>query len=495
MDSMTSPKTAVVDRWELQDRFIMPIVDELKQKDIKEEQEKRKERNDQKQKEDKDKDQDKDKGKDEEQGEQGEKGEKGEKSEKEEGQEGQEEGQEGKEGNEGNENEQNESGDGGQKKQKSNGNKKTKQEGEDSEDNPGSLDFDPNELWKDEYDTAEKATPNAVSEEEIQKSIEEYEKWKKENVKSEKEIKEELDQEYADKIGVGKKELQQYRDIVKKLEEIINPDTGQSVIGELRDIIRRIISKRKNKKFAPQYPVDEGDYLIEPAELVASVKAGNLYPKVWETHELKEQQDDKFGEVEISFVCDRSGSMDGQKLVEQQKAMVLVMEALKELSDLCQIEKSDMTKSLEVKHEVYTFQATDEDSKPVKKMSAESTENERIKTVSTLSSCPGSSTTDFVPLETIEQGIDDKTKKKIKEGELKKIVFVMTDGDSDDKLRVKGVVNKMREDGVIVIGIGITNEGASALKTYAPTAHLAETAEKLPVVLAEALKEHLSDIR
>lgn len=469
IDAMTSPDTKVVDRWYLQDLHIMPIVEELKKLDIEEEKQKRQERNQDKQKQ-------KEK----------EKSEEGQEQENQEGD--NESGEKGEEGQELEQGQGQESGEGEQEEGENS------ESGNTSEKELESLDFDPNEIWKDEYNKAEQATPNAISEEEIEKAIEEYEKFKKEHVKSDKEIQEELDQEYADKLGVDKKELQQYRDTVKKLEQVINPETGRTVIEELRDIIRRIISKRKNKKFTPQYPVEEGDYLIEPAELVASVRAGNLHPKVWEVHELKDREDTKFGEVEISFVCDRSGSMDGRKLVEQRKAMVLAMEALKELSDISKKERTSMNNPLEVKHEVYTFQSDNEDDrKPIKVMSTESTETERIKTASKLSSC-GGGTTDFVPLETIEGTIDEKTKKKIKEGELKKIVFVMTDGESNDSSRVQRVLAKMRQDGIIVIGIGITKEGESALTTYAPTASLAETAEKLPIVLGDLLKEHLSEV-
>jgi len=471
MDVMTSPNTSVVDRWELQDRFIMPIVEELKQKDIDEEKEKRQERNQEKSKQ---------------------------KSEK--------EIQESENG----EPQQNEN-DGGQENTTDD-----KSEGQETELNPkkgekrtgkgtgngdtdlDSIDFDPDEVWKEEYDKAQESMmPDAVSDEDIEKAIEEYKKSQKEKQKSEKEMQEALDQEYAETLGVTKEELQQYRNIIKNLEQVINPETGRSTIQELKEIIKRIISKRKNKKLNPKYPVEEGDYLTEPAELIASVKAGNLSPKVWETLDIKEKHDQKYGEVEITFVCDRSGSMDmdgGGKLQEQRKAIVLGMEALKELSDMCKKEKQSLIKPLEVKHEIFTFQANDEDAVAVKNMSTESTETERIKTASRLSSCPGDSTTDFVPLEVIESDLDLKTKKKIKEGELKKIIFVLTDGGSDNPDRVQSVLRKLRELGVLVYGIGITDSGKPVLTTYSPDAQVVKTATQLPVVIGDLLKEHLSQI-
>ena len=77
---------------------------------------------------------------------------------------------------------------------------------------------------------------------------------------------------------------------------------------------------------------------------------------------------------------------------------------------------------------------------------------------------------------------------------MKKIVIVFTDGESDDSSRVQNTLGKLRKEGIVVIGVGITESGNSALTTYAPEARLAETAEKLPVVLTDVLKEHLKDI-
>lgn len=47
---------------------------------------------------------------------------------------------------------------------------------------------------------------------------------------------------------------------------------------------------------------------------------------------------------------------------------------------------------------------------------------------------------------------------------------------------------------MVAIGVGITEDGKSALTTYAPDARLAEVAEKLVLVLGDLLKEHLADL-
>ena len=368
--------------------------------------------------------------------------------------------------------------------------KKKEDSGEDGEHGEKKEKPDPNQIFKDAYDRAEKKTPNAAPIEAIKKAFKEWQESKSENPL------ERADNEYAEKLGVKKADLQKYRAIVNSFEKIINPETGENIIQELRNLIERIIAKRLKPAQAPRYPVEEGEDLVDPAQLVADVKAGNLEPKVWETTEVKEKRGDRFGEVEITLVCDRSSSMaekGGAKLREQQKAAVLIMEALKEFAERCDEERVNLEKPLEIKSEIYSFQQDSSDSAPLKKMSKELGEKERIETASILSSAPGG-TTDFIPLETINKNLDDETREKITEGELKKIIIVFTDGESNDADRTKKIIKTLRLSGVIAIGIGITEDGEAALETYAPDALLAKKAEELALILAELLKKHLANI-
>lgn len=436
VEIMTNPETPMSTRLKLQDKYIWPKVEALLEKDI-EDKKKQKEQN---------------------------------KREKEE--------KKGESGERGNEKESQE--DGGDNEEKSDGDKKGKDEGEET---------DPNKIFADEYAEAENKFPEAMPLEEIEKA---FKKWKEsqKNNNSDK-----ADEDYAKRIGVEKTDLQNYRKIVKNLEKIVNPETDVSIVEELKNLFSRIISKRLKVAQAPKYPVEEGDELVDPAQLVADVKSGNLQPKVWEDTEIKEKKGDRFGEVEITLVCDRSSSMAGQKEEEQRKSAVLVMEALKEFAELCEVEKMNVDKPLEVKSEIYSFAGNDKEDKiPLKKMSAQLGEAERINVFKKLHDVPGF-TTDFNCLEAIFKNLDDEIKIKIKIGELKKIVIVFTDGDSDNPSKVQSVLKNLRDDGgVVVIGIGITSEGYPVLSTYAPNAKVVEDVRKLPVVLGELLKEHLKDL-
>jgi len=348
---------------------------------------------------------------------------------------------------------------------------------------------DPDKIFAEDYAEAEKNFPAAVPLEEIEKAFQAWKEAKKGQNSGDR-----ADAEYAEKIGVDKKDLQDYRKMVEELEKIVNPETDVTIIEELRLLFSRIISKRLKVAMAPQYPVEEGDELVDPAQLVADVRSGNLQPKVWEDTDIREKKGDRYGEVEITLVCDRSSSMEhGQKAVEQRRAAVLVMEVLKEFAELCEEEKRNIDHPLEVKSEIYSFASSTEDSTPLKKMSAELGEAERIGVLKKLHNLPGS-TTDFACLEAIDSQLDEATINKIKIGELKKIVIVFTDGGSDDAARVQGVLKSLRDSGVVAIGVGITSAGEPVLTTYAPNALVVEDVQQLPLVLGRLLKEHLKDI-
>lgn len=349
---------------------------------------------------------------------------------------------------------------------------------------------DPNKIFADEYEKAEKKVPNAIAIEDVKKAFKE---WKEEKQKNNPD---KADQEYAERIGVEKKDLQEYRRIAESLEKLINPETNVGVIEELKNLFLRIISKRLKERFVPKYPVEEGDELSDPAQLVSDVKSGNLNPKVWEDTEIKEKRGDRFGEVEITLICDRSSSMtdgNGQKAIEQRNSAVLIMEVLKDFAELCNEERMKVDKPLEVKSEIYSFASSQEDKIPLKKMGKDLGEAERVNILKKLFDLPGS-TTDFNCLEAINEKLEDEARRKIAIGELKKIVFVFTDGGSDDVSRVQKALKSLRDTGIVVIGIGLTESGQPAVTTYAPNAEVVKNISNLPLVLGDLLKEHLKDI-
>lgn len=421
LDAMTDPRVAMSLRLKLLDEYVVPMMEELKQKDLENEKKRRGE----------------------------------------------------------------EKGKGDSEKGEGDGEESQKRGGE--EGNP--LDLD--EVFKDAYEKAEKGVLGSVPHEAEEKAFKE---WKEEQKRQSVEAREE---EHAKSLGVSKKALNEYRAISKTLQGVVNSETNQSIVEELHELFARIIAKRKKKWVTPKYPLEEGDTLDDPVGAYTEGVRGNFRPKVWEEHEIKEYRGNRCGEVEISFVCDGSGSMNdgsGVKRKEQQKAMVLAMEALKDFNDMVDEERSTLVNPFDIKTEVYRFHGEENDRTPIKVLGKELSERDRITVCGELSQTSGSTTDDFTPLETIDGSISPDVSDKMHDEELKKIVIVMTDGKSDDARRVGRVLESLREKGVVVVGVGITSGGGAVLETYAPHALVAENATDMSRVLGGLLEEHLRDV-
>lgn len=353
-----------------------------------------------------------------------------------------------------------------------------------------------NKAFEDDYKRAEKRMLPKASKEEIKKSVEKFLENHPELGESEQEKierqKRESEEKRAKDLGVSINDLRNYNNLSKELRETKN-------FEKINDLIKRIVSERKKEKFVPKYPLEEGEELIDPAGLVTSVKGGNMRPKVWQDTETKEWKGELFSEIEMSLVFDRSESMKGEKIKEVQKAAVLFMNSQKDLQDeIFEGENEDegLIKGLKVSFEVYSFQNTEQDFIPVKSMSDKFEEGDRIKVCAHFNNAPGDRTTDANCLSAIYENLnkDEEKKEKLKENELKKVVIVLTDGDSHQSSKVAEYLKKLRDLKVSVLGIGITNEGKSVLTTYAKGSKVAEKAEDISKILEEIIEKEFSDL-
>lgn len=347
----------------------------------------------------------------------------------------------------------------------------------------------PEDYFKKEYEEWEKNNPKMVPMKDIEKAVENFLKSKK----KEKTADEMMEEAYAKAEGVRVEELREYRTFWREIEDIENPETNEKTVEELREIFRKIIAERKKKVFASKLPVSEGEILAYPAEVVAQIKAGVSEPEVWQTLDKKEKPKELYGEFDVTVVCDRSSSMrEGEKAPEQRKAAALLLEALKEFSDLIDEERIDLEYDLNVRTECWSF-GSDEQVEMLKPLGKEMTERQRVHIYKTLADTPGS-TKDFAALEKIFEGVSDEDWEKIKNGILRKIIIVLSDGESDDAARVGKILNKFRGNGAVVIGIGITKEGEKIEETYAPDGLVCEEASKLASTAGTLLEKYLAEI-
>ncbi len=296
---------------------------------------------------------------------------------------------------------------------------------------------------------------------------------------------------YAKKEGVNPQDLRQYREWKKKeLNTIVDKETGNLAIEELREQFKRIVSERKTLSQTPIFPQDEGDLLVLPAEAYVELRGGELKPKVWEEIDTREKKEKKVSAFDIHLVCDTSGSMEGEKLIEQRKAALLLLEAMQELYEELELEERNIDEPLSIRTECLTFGS---DVSYLKNLGVGLSEKERVAMYKALSEAPGS-TADYLALQSINNAMDKETKEEIENGDRQKLVIVMTDGGSDNPNMLKSELKKLRDTGAIVVGVAITDSAKSAIKLYDPQSELAQKADDLPLVFKNILDTHLESV-
>jgi len=193
------------------------------------------------------------------------------------------------------------------------------------------------------------------------------------------------------------------------------------------------------------------------------------------------------------LVCDRSGSMQGDKAAEQRKATILILEALKEFSDELEDWRTDLKYELNVRTEVWGF-GGEAEVRVLKPLSEMLSEKQRVEVYKQLAQTSGDSTLDFLALKKIKDEVTSEEWQKIKDKKLRKVIIVLTDGQSADASQVQKILEDLRDKNVAIAAIGITKSGKPAEATYAPDGQVCEEVSQLAVVLADLLKNYLREL-
>jgi len=411
--------------------------------------------------------------------------------------------------------------------------KKMKKEDDKNVGEGGKRKGDPNDMFKGDYDAAEEMFPEgSESGDEYQKAFEKWkeneEKAQKEKSEKEKEAQRKNDARLMEKFKFTEERLEELRKFVKEsIEETRDKRTGVTAADEMKDLFLQMMEEKKRapqkmkmikvtksdrgEVTVPEWVEDhyeeEGDFLEDPALLVAGIRSGDSAPKAWEdsrmesvshevfgehTEEVMVPDDDpgndtKFSELEITVVYDLSGSMcSGGKYQEQSKANAILTQAFRELSDMTN-EETEANSPLVIKTELRAFGAGN---RILKKMSSAMTEDDQLRSVAILSQKPRGGNDEHEMFQDIEENMSPETIKKIKNGDLRKIVVVLTDG-TGEVAAIRRAVENLRGKGVIFVGVGITESGKDALKTYAPDGKLAKQAKDIPVTMRNLFKQYI----
>ena len=172
---------------------------------------------------------------------------------------------------------------------------------------------------------------------------------------------------------------------------------------------------------------------------------------------------------------------------------MLVLEALREFCDDLEDKRKDLMNDLSVRSEVWGFGGPSEVG-CIKVLSEELTDIQRVAVFKELNDTPGNSTRDDLALTGLMESVPEEDWERVIKGKLRKVVIVLTDGDSSNKSGAKKAIRNLRDKGAIVVAIGITNAAQSALALYAPDAHLAKTAAETGVAVGKVLETFISEL-
>lgn len=298
---------------------------------------------------------------------------------------------------------------------------------------------------------------------------------------------------YEAEHGVTAKDIADYAAEYRNIEKYIEP---------LRQIFRRIIEQRKIPVRHLAALKEEG-VMIDPglvAQTFMDVKAGIENPKTMKDFEGTLIDETVPTNFEITVVADRTGSMQsGTKIPEQRRSCVLLMEALKEFSDMTE-DQGLLAVDLGVRSEVLSFGDNPQRTEVLKPLSKELTERQRVEVFKSLAIADSGTNNEEVMLANILTSIQQEVAKdpayleRIKSGKLRKFVIILTDGMVGNLGATRAGLDRLRELGVVVAGVGITKDGEDALNSYAPDGRVCYDVSNLPETLQDLLSEYLGSL-
>jgi len=277
--------------------------------------------------------------------------------------------------------------------------------------------------------------------------------------------------------------------------------SGKRVTDELREIFANILSHRRRKRPAPKAPQEEGDALSSEHLVDAwlALRHADDDAEVWQVERTKEKPAERVGRFDVTVVADLSESMrHGGKDTAQKEALVLFLATLEDFRRDIAYEEGALRDDLAVRSEAWAF---GNGPIPLKPLSERLTPIDCARVVSGLTPNPDFGTHEYTVLAKIREAIDADTpyREKLKPPpgrevpEIRRVVLVFTDGESNDTTRCQEEIAALRARGVKVAAIGITPSGGAVVATYAPDGQVCTDAPDLARTAGLLLRDILKD--
>ena len=285
-----------------------------------------------------------------------------------------------------------------------------------------------------------------------------------------------LDARLRAETGHSLREQQTYNaEVVKRLDSI----------NEMRDVFQKVINRLVAQKRGLSRQTYSEGAVLDPDRLVQTVIDVRNHvqePEAFRDYEPRKGEVNAIGNTDYVFAFDVSGSMqDGAKNEAAAASAVIGLEGLSAMqSDIEKAEaKYHLDLELDIRTAIYTFGDRSQCLKPLAKSLSP---KERLDAYDAVISLNGGETQDFLALEQIETLAIDADRRKI--------LIVVSDGESDDPSRARRSINRLRDAGWFVYGISIGSDAATAL--YQPTARRIDKPEMLPETVSAFIEATLS---
>lgn len=274
---------------------------------------------------------------------------------------------------------------------------------------------------------------------------------------------------------------------------------GKSIEYRQTTVPRQRKGRLNVDTFIDQYP-----------ELISSERKGDLRKlEIYDQKGLERRVVNQPETIDITLLVDCSGSMSsGSKIDSARTAAALLMYSVKDFNGELDATRHQTHSKLHANTEVIVFGS---DYKTVKRFEKnhrkDSNDAEIITSISEINSKLGGTRDDF-PLADIQSNITDDEKNRLRNGKLKKIVFEITDGASQNPRDTATYLRELENDEVIVIGfqIGdvseqerssfeeIWNSDRATAESNKKGIYIGKNVSELPGKLISALSESLNNI-
>jgi len=332
----------------------------------------------------------------------------------------------------------------------------------------------------DDYET--NRHPEPVSHEEMEEILNQSFEKKKQEKKTEKEnspeqraqknLEERLGGHSIATLNKYRQELQRLHPEIKQMTDFFS-----SLLDE------RVIMRRKLTRSSPEGVILDPSNL---AQTLVDLKSGIKNPPSafldYEKHEAMKEANGKF---DCFLAVDCSGSMSGNRCTEARRAASIFLEGLSAFQR--QIENREQQGSFDldwdVRTSIYKFGSGAEE---IKSLSNSLSEKERLDVFSSIDS--GGGTEDYLALEQIYDRIATEISSNAEIKSRRRIVIVITDGESSDSERLSQSIDKLKKLNVSILAIGIETD---SIGIY-PSGKSINDVKSLAETLSELLKKEIS---